>query len=683
MSLQLLRDAYAYSRVPSDLTDYLKREKLLAKSRQELPRWYGMQNAQEVNRDLCCAYRILPNAVKNAEQIADRIKDIEDRTEAHDKRPYVHELLQELLPPNRSVLDLPGPSTTTPAIWDDPCDGLWGDRRNYAIIFGQSLSSRLGMTEMEIERRSSRLAQLHEEREIDYAVHRQDIYQQIQLGWKKASWFIPRHHCMCWGKIKTLLEPEYKRQWQKAVAETENLLALARDEANHLRGRISRSRVDQLEQLVSNRTQSQRTHKASEPFIKAQLNETEVSAFPDTGAAANFMSLQYVKDHGLKLDRASSSVVELGNGSTVSTLGTTTSLFSFAGEEATHTLHFNVLRTSVYDVVLGSPFLKATETLTRYTHRVGQRFREALSYRVCALGAAQRVSGRLNGVHIDATPDTGSDVSLVSASLAARRKLKIRTDTQHRVLLKFADGSTARATGLVENLEWVYGDTGAPHRIDVYVLPELSVDLLLGYDFLHDTNAFVAHEDDFWSGDDIEKQAVADEHAVAWLFWIIKLVRKAVKDQRASGSRRSLSCCTVAHPQPEANTYTQITRVYFFGAASKSNGELRSAKSSKHTVSPKRSQSSCQRLNDFSSWNLISLVGKSFLRPIRATHRQLRTHPQQRLLLPTLEPFRRRLLDQHKLQPLWHLSICQSRPASLGLDGRRTISRSRVRGSRW
>jgi hypothetical protein len=233
--------------------------------------------------------------------------------------------------------------------------------------------------------------------------------------------------------------------------------------------------------------------------------------------------------------------VKLGNGSTVSTIGTTTSLFAFAGEKATHALLFHVLRTSVYDVVLGSPFLQATETLTRYAHRIGRRCHEALSHRVCALGASQRVSGRLNGIHMDATPDTGSDVSLMSASLAARHKLKVNTEKQHRVLLEFADGSTATATGLVENLEWRYGDTGDPYRMDVYVLPQLSVDLLLGYDFLHDTNAFVAYEGDFWSGDDVEKQAFADEVAITWLFWIIKLVRKAVKDQRDWGSRKSSS----------------------------------------------------------------------------------------------------------------------------------------------
>jgi hypothetical protein len=105
-----------------------------------------------------------------------------------------------------------------------------------------------------------------------------------------------------------------------------------------------------------------------------------------------------------------------------------------------------------------------------------------------------------------------------------------------------------------------------------------------------------------------------------------------------------------------------------------SSGKAQSAKNSTRTVLPKRSQSSYRKLNDLNSWSLISLVGKSFLRVIRATHHQSRAYHRQLLLLllllpPALEPFRRRLLDQYGLQPLWHLPIYQSRPASLDWDG--------------
>lgn len=127
----------------------------------------------------------------------------------------------------------------------------------------------------------------------------------------------------------------------------------------------------------------------------------------------------------------------------------------------------------------------------------------------------------------------------MSAAFAAQHGFKINTDKEHRVLLEFADGSKANAAGVVEDMEWRYGNSDTAHRFDVYVLPELSVDLLLGYDLLDEANAFVTHESEFWSSDDVEKQVahVSDEEGIAWMFWIIKLVRKAVRDQHNWGPR--------------------------------------------------------------------------------------------------------------------------------------------------
>jgi hypothetical protein len=142
----------------------------------------------------------------------------------------------------------------------------------------------------------------------------------------------------------------------------------------------------------------------SERSIKGYLNGDEISACPDTGADANFVSLKYAETHGLPIDPTAISSVQLGNGSIINTLGTTSSSFSFAGEETIHTLSFDVLRTSIHDIVLGTPFLKATETMTRFASRIHRRLRNGLSrsYRLCALGSQQRaemrpISAILNG----------------------------------------------------------------------------------------------------------------------------------------------------------------------------------------------------------------------------------------------------------------------------------------------
>jgi predicted aspartyl protease len=362
-------------------------------------------------------------------------------------------------------------------------------------------------------------------------------------------------------------KPIDRQAWRNDVAMAEESIASARGSASLLRLQTHVMLImpwrEPLRQAGLDRSQPQQTCGFSEPHIEVFLNEEKVSAFPDTGASGNFVSLTYVERHGLEIDRTSSSNVRLGNGKTIDTIGTITSLVSFAGEKSTHALLFNVLRRSVHDVVLGSPFLKATETLTRYAHRIERRWRKAFSHRVCALGTPQRVSGRLNAVQVDAVPDTGAEVSLMSASFASQQGFEIDTDAQHCVLLEFADGSTANATGLVKDLKWKYGGSEAPCRIDVYVLPELSVDLLLGDEFLVKTDAFVAHEDQFWSGDDVETQDMTDEKAIVWVFWIIKLVRKAVKHRRSLGQRMLSSYCSVSRHQELTQMRRQSESIFF------------------------------------------------------------------------------------------------------------------------
>lgn len=135
-------------------------------------------------------------------------------------------------------------------------------------------------------------------------------------------------------------------------------------------------------------------------------------------------------------------------------MGTTTSSFRFAGDCQAQTLPFNILRTTIHDIVIASLFLRLTETLTRLAHRIQHRLRDVFTYHVCALDPQQHVSGRLNGAPIkNAVPDTGADVSMLSLALAKRQGLKVNTSEEHRVLLEFADGSTGRTVGIVRDVD--------------------------------------------------------------------------------------------------------------------------------------------------------------------------------------------------------------------------------------
>lgn len=212
-------------------------------------------------------------------------------------------------------------------------------------------------------------------------------------------------------------------------------------------------------------------------------------------------------------------------GSLISILGTVTLPFSFEGEQKSHRLEFNVLRHAVHDVILGSPFLKLTETMTRHVHRIKQKLREACSPRLCFLGSQQYVGGWANGTYVDAMPDTGAHISVMSASFAREHGFAVNTAETHRKDLEFADGSMATTMGVVEGVEWNFESSRGSHWLDVYVLEGLQTDLILDNTFLLDTDAFVLHEDDFWVDDDQS----SDDY---WSISIIMLVDKALKGSR-------------------------------------------------------------------------------------------------------------------------------------------------------
>ena len=236
--------------------------------------------------------------------------------------------------------------------------------------------------------------------------------------------------------------------------------------------------------------------------MQASLNGSSTTAFLDTGAAANFMSLAYARQHGYAIKRSSNIFTIIGNGSKIKVLGTTTLPFSFESDDVTHSLIFNVLDRCSHDVVLGSRFLKLTETFTKFAHRIRERVRKAFTYRVCLADHSQYVTGRFGNVPVDAVPDSGADVPVVSARYAKEQGFIVNTAEENRILFEFADGSTTRADGVIENIEWQYGTHGMAYLTKWYVLPGLPVDVVLGYDFLCQTSAWVLHADSFWDAED-------------------------------------------------------------------------------------------------------------------------------------------------------------------------------------
>jgi hypothetical protein len=272
-------------------------------------------------------------------------------------------------------------------------------------------------------------------------------------------------------------------------------------------------------------TWSKRFNSRREPCILGRLGGLRTMAFPDTGAAANFMSLEYAQRHKLDICRSATSKVRIGTGAIIETVGTVVLPFRFNGETKDHLLSFGVLSTSTHDVVLGKPFLLFTETLTRRPDRITSRYYRSTarctSARVCLLGSADFVNGQADGVHANAVMDTGASVSLMSERFARENGYNINTDAEYRVPMEFADKTTTKAVGMVHGVSWNYDGQARKSSLNVYVLRDLPADLLLGYGFLRETDAFTTQATGFW-----ESKRPREDFDTALPFHIVRVADK-------------------------------------------------------------------------------------------------------------------------------------------------------------
>ena len=151
---------------------------------------------------------------------------------------------------------------------------------------------------------------------------------------------------------------------------------------------------------------------------------------------------------------------------------------------------------AVHSLVLGSPFLKLSKTLTTFRHRIKSRLSSAFHrIRLRLMGfEQQRLWGLLNDHPILAVPDTGSDVMLVSRKYAKETGLAVDWDYA-KLEVEYADGSTDWTSGVARNVQWTVGDKTI--LCDFHVLDSLNVDVVLSNDYLFDMDVFAEHQEHF------------------------------------------------------------------------------------------------------------------------------------------------------------------------------------------
>ena len=153
------------------------------------------------------------------------------------------------------------------------------------------------------------------------------------------------------------------------------------------------------------------------------VNGKKLSVVADTGASQNFISAAYAYERSMTMQKATG-VFQLGNSADVNSIGTVLIDFAFAEERSKiHKVLCQVLSECTYDLILGSPFLRATETLTRCRHRLTQCVFSVLNVaQFSLLGNNQQLfKGTLADQHDTyALPDTGAERNVMDLEYVCR-----------------------------------------------------------------------------------------------------------------------------------------------------------------------------------------------------------------------------------------------------------------------
>ena len=245
------------------------------------------------------------------------------------------------------------------------------------------------------------------------------------------------------------------------------------------------------------------------------INGTQIRAIPDTGADDSFISASFLKKVQrrqptgpgmaileVKTGNGAATTVQLASGKTVTCTRTVSIPWTFQNKENhTYRLECHVLPKCAQDLILGERFLRLTQTLTSFKHRISTTLRSLGTattklFRLNYMGHDKRwLWGRLGGDLVAALPDSGSDIMAVSADYARRRGFRVDRGYGGRVMIQFADGSTAWTEGVVRGVEWEFaGGAGEKVACDFYVLEDLAVDVLFSSDFVFDYNVFGRHD---------------------------------------------------------------------------------------------------------------------------------------------------------------------------------------------
>jgi hypothetical protein len=256
----------------------------------------------------------------------------------------------------------------------------------------------------------------------------------------------------------------------------------------------------------------------------------------DSGSEENIISKDLITALGLKIEDSPEQQKEfrMANNKIVKALGGVTIPCKFAREQASEQQKelccwFYVFNTLITPLIMGMKFLDSTETLTKNKYRlqacavpagplqcasINNPKRRLRCYTLNGGWAAHSLEKPSPDSLAMANADTGSEIDLMSLDFCKRRKFVLKKVPPEGSSVQFADGSLATLAGHVFVYVTFHGtEVGQRTQRDFYVLEGLSCDLLLGEDFLEQTNAFETYKDSFSIEDDND---LAQVNTIVW-----------------------------------------------------------------------------------------------------------------------------------------------------------------------
>jgi gag-polyprotein putative aspartyl protease len=238
------------------------------------------------------------------------------------------------------------------------------------------------------------------------------------------------------------------------------------------------------------------TNATSRRGIKGKVKGRNIWALGDTGAGQNIISARHAEELGLEI-HTSPRELRMGNSTTVLSHGTVNYPWAFSETpDKITSIVAHVLDGFGYDLLLGNPFLKATETMTKHIARfVKGVFSARHKWGLHLLGeTSHRLEGLLGGsVPMQGLPDIGSSRNIMNEEWAKAHHFPIQSGRENCGVVHFPDGTTAATTGRVYTTITLSGGDAIP--IVFEVLPDCCVPVILGEDFVFDNDIFSNYAD--------------------------------------------------------------------------------------------------------------------------------------------------------------------------------------------